>query len=97
MATTTITVRTDDFIKQQAQELFSNLGLDMSAAVNVFLRAAIKAKAIPFAIADGPDAEYQTYIRETIAKRMANADDPNRKLIPAEEVWAKLEKKWGGK
>ena len=77
--------------------LCASLGLDMSGAVNVFLRAAIKAKAIPFVIADEPDEGYRTYIRETIAKRMENVDDPNREIIPAERVWAQLEKKWGSK
>ena len=37
MATAPTQIRIDADIKKQATELFSNLGLDMSSAVNLFL------------------------------------------------------------
>jgi len=77
MATTIITVRTDEQIKQEAQELFANLGLDMSSAVNVFLRAAIKANGIPFVVTDEPDEEYKDHIKRTLAERKEKAKDPD--------------------
>ena len=48
MNNTSMTVRTDKEIKQQAQSIFSDLGIDMSTAINVFLRQAIKHKGFPF-------------------------------------------------
>ena len=45
---TSMTIRTDSDIKLQAQRLFSNLGLDMSTAINLFLRQAIKHQGLPF-------------------------------------------------
>ena len=48
MNNTSMTVRTDKKIKQQAQAIFSELGMDMSTAVNVFLRQAIKHNGFPF-------------------------------------------------
>lgn len=45
-----INIRVDDNIKAQAQELFSSLGMDISSAVNVFLRQSIAFGGIPFTI-----------------------------------------------
>ena len=43
-----ITIRIDDEIKKQAGELFSDLGLTMNQAINLFLRTAIRQQGIPF-------------------------------------------------
>ncbi len=45
---TTISIRVDEDVKKRASELFSDLGLDLSAAVNMFLRQAIMRDGIPF-------------------------------------------------
>lgn len=47
-AKTSMTIRTDTDIKLQAQRLFTNLGMDMSTAINLFLRQAIKHQGLPF-------------------------------------------------
>ena len=47
---TTINVRVDENVKKQANELFEDLGLDMSTALNLFLRQAISYGGIPFEI-----------------------------------------------
>lgn len=47
---TTINVRVDESVKKQASELFEELGLDMSTALNLFLRQAISYGGIPFEI-----------------------------------------------
>lgn len=44
----TLNVRVDEELKKQASELFSSLGLDMSTAVNMFLRQAVMRDGIPF-------------------------------------------------
>lgn len=50
MAKTTANISIDSKVKAQAQELFADLGMDLSTAVNLFLRQAIRENAIPFAI-----------------------------------------------
>jgi len=47
---TSMTIRTDRNIKMQAQNLFFNLGLDMSTAINLFLRQSIQHQGLPFDI-----------------------------------------------
>ena len=48
MATTNLNIRTEKAIKDQAEEIFNELGLNMTTAVNMFLRTAIREHGIPF-------------------------------------------------
>ena len=48
MAQTNLTIRIDEGIKREAETLFSRIGLNMSAAINVFFRQAIREQRIPF-------------------------------------------------
>ena len=48
MATTNLNIRTDKAIKDQAEEIFNELGLNMTTAVNIFLRTAVREHGIPF-------------------------------------------------
>jgi len=47
-ASANINIRVDSDVKAKAQEVFSALGLDMTTAINLFLRQAIKKNGIPF-------------------------------------------------
>ena len=57
MNNTSMTIRTDKEIKQQAQTIFSDLGMDMSTAINVFLRQAIIHRGFPFELTLGEPNE----------------------------------------
>ena len=49
MATTTsINIRVDTNVKEKAERLFSDLGMNMSTAINIFLKTAISCDGIPF-------------------------------------------------
>ncbi len=48
MATTNLNIRTDKTIKNQAEQIFNELGLNMTTAVNIFLRTTIREHGIPF-------------------------------------------------
>ena len=45
---TSMTIRMNREIKQEAQEIFAALGMDMTTAINVFLRQAIYYRGFPF-------------------------------------------------
>lgn len=47
-ADTSMTVRMNREVKQQAQQLFAELGMDMTTAINVFLRQSIRSQGFPF-------------------------------------------------
>ena len=51
MASISMSIRTDSEVKKQAEELFAEFGLSMTAAVNIFLRQSIRKQAIPFELA----------------------------------------------
>ena len=48
MATANINVRVDSSLKQAAESLFSDLGLNMSTAITMFLKSAVSYDGIPF-------------------------------------------------
>lgn len=48
MATTNLNIRTDKEIKDKAEVIFSELGLNMTTAINMFLRTTIRENGIPF-------------------------------------------------
>lgn len=50
MANSSINIRIDPDVKAEAQALFARLGMDMSTAVNIFIRQAIDFGGIPFVI-----------------------------------------------
>jgi len=48
-----VTIRVNRRLKENAETLFDYLGLNMSNAVNIFLRKAVDQKGIPFTINTG--------------------------------------------
>lgn len=68
--TTNISIRMDAELKQRADELFADLGLNMTTAMTMFLRQAVRRQAIPFEIARNvPNAQTLEAIKE--ARRIA--------------------------
>lgn len=58
MAKISTNISIDADTKKKAQELLADLGLDLSTAVNIFLRQMIRENAIPFVIsADVPNSK----------------------------------------
>lgn len=89
MATVPTQIRVDSAVKEQASALFASLGMDMSGAVNIFLRQCILRGGLPFAV------EMPKYNKETLeamaeAKRISK--DPNVKgYCSIEELQAALD------
>ena len=50
MATTNLNIRTDKDVKDQAEMIFNELGLNMTTAINMFLRTTIREHGIPFSL-----------------------------------------------
>ena len=48
MSKTSMSMRLDSEVKEQAQQVFNNLGMDMTTAINIFLRQAIQYQGLPF-------------------------------------------------
>lgn len=85
---TTMTIRVNSDTKKEAQELFSELGLDMSTAVNMFLKASIRKEAIPFEVSRKEVPNYKT------AKAIKRSSESSNMIGPfdsVEEVMAYLD------
>ncbi|HGJ0481734.1 TPA: type II toxin-antitoxin system RelB/DinJ family antitoxin [Streptococcus pneumoniae] len=48
MSKMSISIRLDSEVKEQVQQVFSNLGMDITTAINIFLRQAIQYQGLPF-------------------------------------------------
>lgn len=62
---TSMTIRMDRKVKQEAQKIFSDLGMNLTTAINVFLRQAIYFRGFPFDVRiDIPNEETLEAIKE---------------------------------
>lgn len=65
METTNLNIRTDKEVKLAAEKIFSELGLNMTTAVNIFLRQTIRENGIPFELRlNTPNSETAAAISE---------------------------------
>ena len=76
MATTPTQIRIDTTIKEQANNLFASLGMDMSSAVNIFLRQCILRGGLPFAV---EIPQYNQATLDTMAEARRISRDPDVK------------------
>ena len=66
--TSNVSFRIDTDIKNQADKLFSQLGLNMTTAFNIFLRQAIREGSIPFNVTlNTPNAETVAALLEAMS------------------------------
>lgn len=65
MAATNITIRLDEELKKQAEELFSDLGFNMTTALTTFIKQAVREQRIPFIVSRSiPNEETLQAIKE---------------------------------
>ncbi len=69
----TITIRVDEDVKKKAGDVFRMIGLDMSTAINVYLKQVIRSNGIPFPLsADIPNAVTMRAIKDAENGNMAS-------------------------
>ena len=63
--TVNLSIRMDKSLKEQADDLFAELGMNMTTALNIFVRQSVRQGKIPFEITlNKPNAETLAAIRE---------------------------------
>ena len=85
MSNTSMNIRMDGEVKRQAQELFAQFGLDMTTAINMFLRQSIRQRGIPFVLQLDPfysEANQERLLRA--AERMEKTGGTVHELIEVE-------------
>lgn len=58
MAKVSTNISFDENLKKASQELYSDLGMDLSTAITIFLKQSIRVQGIPFSVTrENPNAE----------------------------------------
>ena len=90
MATVNMSIRMDAELKKQADVMFSDMGLNMTTAMNMFLRQVVRQGRIPFEIAtDIPNAETVAAIKEM--DDMLSGKIPAKRYSSTKELFEDLE------
>ena len=90
MATVNMSIRMDTELKKQAEAMFSDMGLNMTTAMNMFLRQVVRQGRIPFEIAtDIPNSETVAAIKEM--DDMISGKIPSKRYSSTKELFEDLE------
>ena len=90
MATVNMSIRMDTELKKQAEAMLSDMGLNMTTAMNMFLRQVVRQGRIPFEIAtDIPNAETVAAIKEM--DDMLSGKIPAKRYSSTKELFEDLE------
>ena len=88
--TTNVSIRMDIKLKEQAEELFDELGLNLSTAFNIFIRQSLRVGGLPFEVKiDRPNK--QTIAAMIEAEKLANDKSANS-YDDIDELFADLAK-----
>jgi len=82
-----VNIRMDEELKKQAEQLFADLGMNMTTAINVFVRQAINYGGIPFDIVRKDDF-YNDYNQEVLRKSIAQVNEEKTVVKTMEELEA---------
>lgn len=91
MANTNITMRIDENLKTQLQELMSELGMDMTTFFTMAAKQAVREQALPF----HPDMNTGIYGLKAykLAMQNTNYNKEGRAVISSDDDWAE-ESEW---
>lgn len=81
MAQTAMTVRLDNRVKTQFDSLCEQFGMSANAAINVFINAVVRTRAIPFTISVNRDL-----VRERALKAFYSGDRSVRPEMTLDEI-----------
>ena len=80
---TNVTIRMDEGLKQQSEALFAEMGLNMTTAITLFVKTAVRENRIPFEIRVDPffSAKNQERLRAAAADMDARRNVARHELI----------------
>ena len=88
-----ISVNVDKEVKQEAQKVLKEIGLDLTTAVDLLLRTIVREERIPFDLQTEKayrDDAYRQYVKFELEKSKLEAADPNTKWMSHDEVVGRL-------
>jgi DNA-damage-inducible protein J len=70
-----VNIRIDDDLKEQADLIFSELGLNMTTAFNIFVRQTVREGGIPFPVTTKPDPFFTSANLKVLKQSIKDADE----------------------
>jgi len=103
--TTSMNLRIDKKLKKDAEDLFETLGINMTTAINIFLKQSVRDQGIPFKITANKgymavpayksraakNMDYADYVAASIKEADMKVAEGSMKYYTADEIRAKLE------
>lgn len=86
--TINVNIRVDEELKKKTETLFSDMGLNMTTAVNIFLRQVLRTGSIPFEITTRKDDFYNPINQQRLHNsidRLENGLGTVHELIEVDE------------
>jgi len=93
MSSARISVNVDSEVKQDAQKILGEIGMDLTTAVDLLLRTIVREERIPFNLQTERayrEAAHREYIRVELGKAKLEAANPNTIWRTHDEVMANL-------
>ena len=84
---TNVTIRMDEGLKKQSEALFDEMGLNMTTAITLFIKTAVREKRIPFEIRVDPlfSEKNQARLRAAPADMDASRNNATHDPIEADD------------
>jgi DNA-damage-inducible protein J len=83
-----VNIRIDDGLKEKADKLFDELGLNMTTAFNIFVRQTVRQGGIPFEITTKIDPFYSESNMNVLRKSIKEAEEGKIVTKTMEELTA---------
>ena len=98
-----VNLRIDDAVKKEVEAIFSELGLSMSAATNIFYKQVIRTGGVPFELKLQPlprkegALDFSRMTQEQIDAELQKAWDDFEagRVYSSEQVWAEMGRHFG--
>lgn len=94
---TSVNIKMEEDVKEQAKRLFDELGLDMTSAVNIFLKTAIREQCIPFVLSVKEDDKMQSEFEKKLRLDIRASEQEYKKGlgVSLNQAIAELNAKYG--
>jgi len=86
MASVNMSIRTDSVLKEQAEQVLSQLGMNMTGTINMFLQQIVRDRAVPLSLS--LSSEQSLYADLLCAK---TDREQGVEYLPADEILAEID------
>ena len=93
MSTTQVTFRIDEQLKKQAENMFNEMGINMTSAINAFIKVTVREGKIPFEFVSD-DYALKKMIRGKLEESLSKSLKPDAQWLSHSDVFGKYREKY---